>query len=29
MSALGSGFDPASLGLPPTFRLTNFSKLKG
>jgi len=25
----GSGFDPASLGLPADFRLTNFSKLKG
>ena len=29
MSALGSSFDPTALGLPSTFRLTNFSKLKG
>jgi hypothetical protein len=27
--ARASAFDPASLGLPADFRLTNYSKLKG
>jgi hypothetical protein len=28
-AAHGSAFDPASLGLPADFRLTNYAKLKG
>lgn len=28
-AAHGSAFDPASLGLPPAFKLTDYSRFKG